>query len=72
MERNNNQNLNNNNNKKHYRMSSGFIRLSCNYLVKAIDEFEKEGGIELLNQMVKEDPVLRDNFYRVNQVGTLF
>lgn len=51
-------------------ISSGMIRLSCPHLVKAVDEYESNGGIDYFNQMLREDSEqgakLRSNFQDIN------
>jgi hypothetical protein len=48
------------------RISSGMLRLSCPLLVKAIDEWEADGGIEYLNLQVSKNESLRNNFNETN------
>lgn len=48
------------------RISSGMLRLSCPLLVKGIDEYEADGGIEHFNAMLAKNESLRENFNRVN------
>eukprot|EP01041_Mallomonas_annulata_P008213 gene8213-16887_t len=49
------------------KVNSGMIRLSCPHLVKAIDQWEAEGGIEEANENLKHDVALRENFLEVNR-----
>lgn len=43
-----------------HKISSGLFRLSCPFLVKAIDELEDEGGIEDVNKKLEVDGELRE------------
>ena len=45
---------------------SGNLRLTCPYLVKAIDEWEGQGAIELINNDMKNDPELQASFSAIN------
>lgn len=51
-------------------ISSGMIRLSCPHLVKAVDNYERNGGIESFNSILNEDneqgKTLRSNFQDIN------
>lgn len=50
-------------------VSSGMIRLSCPHLVKAVDEFEAEGGLDTFDSMLAneaEDGTLRSSFHSAN------
>ena len=49
------------------RISSGMIRLTCPYLVKAIDEWEADGAIESFNSLLEGRGDLRDNFDATNK-----
>ena len=49
------------------KISSGMLRLSCPFLVKAIDEWEAKGGIEELNAALSETGDLRESFVLANQ-----
>jgi len=49
------------------RISSGMIRLSCPHLVKEIDLFEKDGGIEYMNSILNQDESLQNNFIDINK-----
>lgn len=46
---------------------SGNLRLTCPHLVKAIDEWEDDGGIEQVNEDMKNNAELRSSFSAVNQ-----
>ena len=50
-------------NKKYY---SGHLRLTCPLLVKAIDDYEDNGGIREINLEVAENPSLKINFAETN------
>lgn len=47
---------------------SSMIRLSCPHLVKAIDRYEKEGGIEAMDEKLNGDQVLKEDFREINRV----
>lgn len=48
-------------------MSSGMLRLSCPYLVKAVDEFENDGGIEEVNKELASNTTLQSAFLDINK-----
>jgi hypothetical protein len=53
------------------KMSSGMIRLSCPHLVKEIDQFEADGGIDIFNKALAagtSDSSLAANFRETNLV----
>ena len=43
------------------------LRLSCPFLVKAIDEWEANGGIEEVNAALHESEDLQESFVQTNQ-----
>ena len=47
-------------------VSSGMIRLSCPHLVKAIDNWEAEGGIESINKILSKNTDLQNDFLNTN------
>ena len=51
-------------------IQSGMIRLTCPHLVKAIDEFEADGGINKINTKLSQESdkgnLLRNNFLNIN------
>ena len=52
-------------------ISSGMVRLSCPHLVKHVDSYENNGGIEYFNSILRneeneEGNVLRNNFKDIN------
>ena len=49
------------------KVSSGMLRLSCPFLVKAIDEWEANGGIEEVNAALHESEDLQASFVQTNQ-----
>lgn len=52
-----------------YTISSGMLRLTCPYLVKAIDELEAQSGVQRVNQLVANTPEYSDykeNFHKAN------
>ena len=49
------------------RVGSGMIRLTCPHLVKEIDEWEAEGAIEQINNIVKDNEELQGNFQNVHE-----
>ncbi|CAN0137123.1 unnamed protein product [Pylaiella littoralis] len=49
-----------------HKVSSGLFRLSCPWLVQAIDQLEDEGGIEDVNSRLAIDEDLREDFMAVN------
>lgn len=49
-------------------VDSGMTRLSCPYLVKAVDELEAEGKILALNDELLAKPKLTDSFIDTNEV----
>jgi hypothetical protein len=48
-------------------VDSGMVRLSCPYLVQAVDRMEAEGFINLLNEEVKSDPKRLKSFLDANK-----
>ena len=47
-------------------MSSGMVRLSCPYLVKEIDEWEKSGAIAEFNERMAFDDDLKGKYMKIN------
>lgn len=47
-------------------MSSGMLRLSCPHLVKAVDKFEDEGGIDEFNSQLNANMTLQSEFLAIN------
>lgn len=43
-----------------HKISSGLFRLSCPFLVQAIDQLEDEGGVEDMNRRLEADEELRE------------
>lgn len=48
------------------KISSGMIRLSCPLLVKAIDVYEANNGINKLNELVHQNHSIQSSFHKVN------
>jgi hypothetical protein len=49
-------------------VDSGMVRLSCPYLVQAVDRMEAEGHIQAINKEVKSNPKLEKSFLDTNAV----
>eukprot|EP00591_Stephanopyxis_turris_P001573 CAMPEP_0195512702 /NCGR_PEP_ID=MMETSP0794_2-20130614/4572_1 /TAXON_ID=515487 /ORGANISM="Stephanopyxis turris, Strain CCMP 815" /LENGTH=286 /DNA_ID=CAMNT_0040640549 /DNA_START=135 /DNA_END=995 /DNA_ORIENTATION=- len=49
------------------KVSSGLFRLSCPLLVKAIDEWERQGGVREMSDLVRASPDLREDFEKTLQ-----
>jgi hypothetical protein len=49
------------------RISSGMLRLSCPLLVKHIDEWEAQGGIEYMNLLLTKTEDLKRDFVETNK-----
>lgn len=50
------------------KISSGSLRLTCPHLVKAVDALEADGGIDQLNEELRSNPALQEDFTRTNNV----
>ncbi len=46
--------------------NSGLFRLTCPLLVKAVDEYEAQGGLAEFNHLMSQDPAMQREFRRVN------
>ena len=49
------------------RVGSGMIRLTCPHLVKEIDEWEADGAIERINNIMINDEELQNNFQNIHE-----
>jgi hypothetical protein len=49
------------------KISSGLFRLSCPMLVEAIDEWEAEGAVKKISELVRNSPELTSNFDTTNK-----
>ena len=56
----------------HNGVSSCLFRLSCPHLVKEIDLYEREGGIEAMNELLARDDALKKNYRKTNaEIGRI-